>query len=175
MPRLKHKKTRSRSVRTAKSVTRSRPPTSAASDTLQMKTPAGLITITTAKEHHTALRKDLTQFLKGKKPNLRRYPTPTGTPFQRKCWEACRTIPYGQTRTYAWLAEQAGSPRAVRAAGQAMRRNPMPVVVPCHRVVGAGGWIGGFAGDASPTGATVGLKKYLLGIEVKPNSRRPTA
>ncbi|MDA0803819.1 MAG: methylated-DNA--[protein]-cysteine S-methyltransferase [Planctomycetota bacterium] len=91
-------------------------------------------------------------------------PTPSGSPFHRKCWDACRSIPRGQTRTYAWLAEQAGSPKAIRAAGQAMRRNPLPIIIPCHRVVAASG-VGGFAGAAEPECARVRLKQQLLELE----------
>lgn len=132
--------------------------------TITVRTPAGPITLT-ASEPEAKLRRDVERFLKGKKPNFGSYKTPEGTEFQRACWQACRRIPYGQTRTYQWLAEQAGRPKAARAAGQAMRRNPMPVVVPCHRVVGSSGWIGGFAGDARPTGASVDLKRWLLNVE----------
>ena len=57
-------------------------------------------------------------------------------PFFRTAWEACRAIPRGETRSYGWLAAAAGSPRAVRAAGQAMAHNPLAFVIPCHRVVG---------------------------------------
>ena len=60
-------------------------------------------------------------------------------PFFKSAWEACRSIPCGETRSYGWLAEQAGSPLAVRAAGQAMARNRWPLIIPCHRVIGADG------------------------------------
>lgn len=91
-------------------------------------------------------------------------PLPEGTPFQRACWRAARTIPRGQTRTYAWLAQRAGSPRALRAAAQAMRRNPWPLVIPCHRVVGARD-IGGFAGSRDPASAQISIKNWLLARE----------
>ncbi len=102
-------------------------------------------------------------FAKNPRP-AKSIPTPAGSPFHVKCWDACRSIPRGQTRTYAWLAEQAGSPKAIRAAGQAMRRNPLPIIVPCHRVVAASG-VGGFAGAAEPDCARVRLKERLLGLE----------
>lgn len=94
----------------------------------------------------------------------RSIPTPAGSPFHVRCWDACRSIPRGQTRTYAWLAAEAGSPRAIRAAGQAMRRNPLPIIVPCHRVVAASG-VGGFAGAAEPGCTRVTLKQRLLELE----------
>ena len=89
--------------------------------------------------------------------------TPDGTPFQRACWDACRRIPRGETRTYAWLAAAAGRPAAVRAAGQAMRRNPLPIVVPCHRVVAAGGRPGGFSGSFAED--SLALKGHLQKVE----------
>lgn len=65
-------------------------------------------------------------------------------PFFRAAWEACRSIPAGETRSYAWLAAEAGSPLAVRAAGQAMARNRWPLIIPCHRVIGSDGGLGGY-------------------------------
>lgn len=67
------------------------------------------------------------------------------TPFRRRVMEAAERIPAGEVRTYGWLAECAGSPRAARACGQVMARNPFPIVIPCHRVVAAGGGLGGFS------------------------------
>lgn len=64
--------------------------------------------------------------------------------FHRAAWEACRSIPLGQTRSYAWLAAQAGRPGAYRAAGQAMARNWVPIVIPCHRVIGSDGGLHGY-------------------------------
>lgn len=69
-----------------------------------------------------------------------------GTPFQRRVWEALAAIPIGTTTTYGRLAEQLHSPRAVRAVGAAVGRNPWSVVVPCHRVLGADGSLTGYAG-----------------------------
>ncbi len=69
-----------------------------------------------------------------------------GTAFQRKVWEALLTIPFGETRTYAEIAKQVGSPGAARAVGAASGRNPVSIVAPCHRVVGSTGALTGFAG-----------------------------
>jgi O-6-methylguanine DNA methyltransferase len=71
---------------------------------------------------------------------------PDGPPFWRAVWDACARIPYGETRSYADLAREAGSPRAFRAVGGAMAANPLPIIVPCHRVVGSGGSLVGFGG-----------------------------
>lgn len=82
------------------------------------------------------------------------------SPFFRRAREACRTIPSGQTRTYAWLAEQAGNVRAARGAGQAMAKNPVALLVPCHRVIGSDGELHGFGG-----GVGLPLKARLLKME----------
>jgi methylated-DNA-[protein]-cysteine S-methyltransferase len=111
------------------------------------------------------LRRRVAAYVGGSADGFEDVSTPEGTPFQRACWDACRRIPRGETRTYAWLAAKAGSPDAVRAAGQAMRRNPLPVVVPCHRVVSSGGGIGGYAGDTGPDAANVRVKRFLLDVE----------
>jgi methylated-DNA-[protein]-cysteine S-methyltransferase len=83
-----------------------------------------------------------------------------GTPFQRRVWEALRTIPYGETRSYTQIAAQIGSPRAVRAVGAANGRNPLSIVAPCHRVLGAHGDLTGFAGGLE-------VKARLLAHEVR--------
>jgi methylated-DNA-[protein]-cysteine S-methyltransferase len=80
-----------------------------------------------------------------------------GTPFQRQVWEALLDIPCGETRTYGQIAERIGRPRAARAVGQAVGANPLPIIVPCHRVVASGG-LGGFGGGLA-------MKKHLLGLE----------
>jgi methylated-DNA-[protein]-cysteine S-methyltransferase len=69
-----------------------------------------------------------------------------GTDFQRRVWEALLTIPYGETRSYAEIAQQIGSPEAVRAVGAANGKNPISIITPCHRVIGANGKLTGFAG-----------------------------
>ncbi|CAN5574112.1 methylated-DNA--[protein]-cysteine S-methyltransferase [soil metagenome] len=69
-----------------------------------------------------------------------------GTPFQRSVWDALRTIPYGETRTYGEIARQIGNPTAFRAVGLANGHNPISVIVPCHRVIGASGSLTGFGG-----------------------------
>lgn len=109
------------------------------------------------------LRARVDGWLAGRHESFDDVPTPTGTPFQVACWEACRRIPRGETRTYAWLAAAAGSPAAVRAAGQAMRRNTLPIVVPCHRVVAAGGRPGGFSGSCGDD--ALALKGHLQKVE----------
>jgi O-6-methylguanine DNA methyltransferase len=84
----------------------------------------------------------------------------SGTPFQLRVWRALLSIPYGETRSYTWLAAEAGNPRAVRAAGSANSRNPLAIVIPCHRVIGADGALRGYAGG-------VGIKRLLLDLETR--------
>ena len=81
-----------------------------------------------------------------------------GTPFQRRVWLALQTIPYGETRSYAAIAAQIDSPAAVRAVGAANGRNPLSIIVPCHRVIGSAGRLTGFAGGLT-------AKQYLLSFE----------
>lgn len=83
---------------------------------------------------------------------------PDGTAFQRRVWQALATIPYGQTVSYAELASRVGKPSASRAVGAANGRNPLPIVLPCHRVIGADGSLTGFGGGL-PT------KRFLLELE----------
>ncbi len=80
------------------------------------------------------------------------------TEFQRRVWETVRQIPYGETKSYCWVAQQIGRPGAARAVGQSLAGNPLPIIIPCHRVVTAGGRVGGYSGG-------VEMKKYLLRLE----------
>lgn len=81
----------------------------------------------------------------------------SGTPFQKRVWKAIQKIPYGKTLTYKELAKKVGSPNAYRAVGSACGKNPLPIIIPCHRVVASNG-IGGFTGGLK-------LKKKLLKLE----------
>ena len=85
----------------------------------------------------------------------------TGTDFQKKVWEALLTIPFGETRSYAQIAEQIGNPNAVRAVGAANGKNPISIIAPCHRVIGSNGKLTGFAGGME-------AKAFLLKLEAKP-------
>lgn len=85
---------------------------------------------------------------------------PYGTPFQHSVWNALRDIPYGETRSYEDIAVAIGNPKAVRAIGQANTRNPILLLVPCHRVINKNGTIGGF-------GCGVEVKKKLLQLEME--------
>ena len=131
---------------------------------LKVFTPAGDIVIDSLRMDAGVAQcaaKLIAQNIAGKRVSFVGIATPKASPFFARCWRACRTIPAGETRTYRWLATAAGSPLAVRAAGQAMRRNPLPMIVPCHRVVAADG-LGGFLGSNNPRGKQMKLKVWLL-------------
>jgi O-6-methylguanine DNA methyltransferase len=80
------------------------------------------------------------------------------TDFERAVWKVTRAIPYGETRTYGWVAKMLRRPNAVRAVGGALGRNPLPIIIPCHRVVGTDGSLGGFSGGLA-------WKRRLLALE----------
>lgn len=88
-----------------------------------------------------------------------------GTDFERRVWIALRDIPYGETRTYKWLAERIGIPTATRAVGRALSKNPIPIVLPCHRVIESDGSIGGYSSG-------VDIKRRLLEIEYYSSRRQ---
>lgn len=81
-----------------------------------------------------------------------------GTAFQKNVWQALCRIPYGQTRSYRDIAESVGTPKACRAVGMANHRNPLMLLIPCHRVIGADGSLTGYAGG-------IELKQFLLQLE----------
>lgn len=81
-----------------------------------------------------------------------------GTEFQRMVWEKVREIPYGELRSYKWIAHEIGNPGAVRAVGNAVGENPVPPIIPCHRVIRSDGNLGGFSSG-------IALKKWLLRLE----------
>lgn len=85
----------------------------------------------------------------------------SGTAFQRRVWNALRTIPYGETRSYGAIARQIGSPNAFRAVGLANGHNPIAVIVPCHRVIGANGSLTGFGGGLNRKSALLELEKRI--------------
>jgi len=110
-------------------------------------------------ERFTDLISRLQGYFRGENPSLPdRLDLSGGTPFQCAVWEGARRIPYGETRSYGELAEEIGRPGAARAVGQAMNRNPVAIVIPCHRVVASGGKLGGF-------GNRLDLKWALLSLE----------
>jgi len=82
----------------------------------------------------------------------------TGTAFEKNVWSVLPDIPFGETRSYKWVAEKTGNPAAVRAVGRALSKNPVPIVIPCHRVIESDGSIGGYSSG-------VEVKRRLLEME----------
>lgn len=107
-----------------------------------------------------ALRVQLGEYFAGERTEFELDVRTVGTEFQMAVWAALREIPFGETATYGDIAEAIGRPRAVRAVGGANHANPVSIVVPCHRVIGADGSLTGFGGG-------LGTKETLLGLEAR--------
>ena len=102
---------------------------------------------------------ELLDYFNGKKVNFKfLLDLRIGTIFQRKVWNKISEIPYGELRTYKWIANEIGNTKAVRAVGNAVGKNPVPPIIPCHRVIRTDGKLGGFSSGIS-------LKKWLLKLE----------
>jgi len=107
------------------------------------------------------LARQLAEYFAGERRAFDLVLAPDGTPFQLETWRALSAIPYGRTISYAELARRVGRPAAVRAVGAANGRNPLPIVVPCHRVIGSDGSLTGFGGGLA-------VKRALLELEGAP-------
>lgn len=105
-----------------------------------------------------AAAEQLEEYLSGERKSFDLPLNPKGTEFQKKVWNVLKTIPYGETRSYKQVAEAVGKPAAARAVGMANNRNPIMIVVPCHRVIGANGDLVGYGGGLD-------LKARLLKLE----------
>lgn len=104
-------------------------------------------------------KKQLDEYFKGDRKVFDLPLKQAGSPFQEQVWEALSTIPYGESKSYADIAEAIGNPKAVRAIGQANRRNALPIFIPCHRVIGKDMTLTGYAGTKT------GMKAILLELE----------
>jgi O-6-methylguanine DNA methyltransferase len=102
--------------------------------------------------------RELTEYFAGKRREFSFPLDLRGTPFQQNCWRALLKIPYGETRTYADVARSVGQPQAFRAVGMANNRNPIAIVVPCHRVIASDGTLCGYGGGLD-------VKRKLLELE----------
>ncbi|ACV63328.1 methylated-DNA/protein-cysteinemethyltransferase [Desulfofarcimen acetoxidans DSM 771] len=100
----------------------------------------------------------LRSYLAGKRKKFALPIAPNSTEFMLSVWEALRTIPYGETRSYGEIAQSVGKPKASRAVGLANNKNPIPIFIPCHRVIGANGKLVGYLGGLQ-------IKEYLLELE----------
>jgi methylated-DNA-[protein]-cysteine S-methyltransferase len=113
-------------------------------------------------EHSTPLlrrvARQIEEYLNGRRTEFDLPLQPEGTEFQRAVWKALQTIPYGETRSYRDIAEQIDSPKACRAVGMANHRNPITIIIPCHRVIGTDGSLTGYGGGLK-------LKQQLLDLE----------
>jgi methylated-DNA-[protein]-cysteine S-methyltransferase len=113
-------------------------------------------------DHHPILLKteqQLTEYFAGKRKTFSVALDMRGTPFQKNVWEALLAIPFGETRSYGHLAKQLGNPAATRAVGAANGRNPISIIVPCHRVIGSSGKLTGFAGGLDTKALLLNLEK----------------
>lgn len=108
-------------------------------------------------------KEELLQFLAGDRTAFTvPYQFIYGTPFQQEVWQALAQIPYGKTCCYQDIADQIQRPKAVRAIGQANRKNPLPIIIPCHRVIGKSGQLTGYSGSSAEG---LAIKQQLLTIE----------
>ena len=117
-------------------------------------------------DKHEPLRqakRELSEYFGGKRTRFTVKLAPQGTPFQRSVWKAIAHVRFGQTIAYGELAERAGYPRSARAAGAATGRNPIGIIVPCHRIVGSNGSLTGYAGGLAK-------KRALLALEGRASS-----
>ncbi|MDR2868507.1 MAG: methylated-DNA--[protein]-cysteine S-methyltransferase [Bacteroidales bacterium] len=103
-------------------------------------------------------KEQLTEYFAGKRTDFDLPLQAVGTIFQKQVWTALQTIPYGETRSYKQIADRIGNPKACRAVGLANNRNPIPIIIPCHRVIASDGKLQGYAGGLE-------IKERLLGIE----------
>ncbi|MBF0200988.1 MAG: methylated-DNA--[protein]-cysteine S-methyltransferase [Desulfamplus sp.] len=110
------------------------------------------------REPFDALVKELDAYFNNRLSSFSIPVAPRGTPFQLSVWSALLTIPWGRTVTYKEIAERIGSPRAYRAVGGAAGKNPIPIIIPCHRVIGSNGSLTGFSSG-------IAVKKFLLELE----------
>jgi O-6-methylguanine DNA methyltransferase len=107
----------------------------------------------------SSLKNDMKRYFTGKRVSFRQpLDLSGGTPFQKRVWKAMQKIPPGQTRSYGWLARRSGGKNKARAVGAACAANPIPIVVPCHRVIKSDGSLGGYGGG-------LGVKRKLLSVE----------
>jgi methylated-DNA-[protein]-cysteine S-methyltransferase len=124
-------------------------------------------TLAGAPAQPSAAARQLVEYLEGTRREFELELCPLGTEFQRAAWHALSQIPYGETRSYAQQAVCMGKPRAVRAVGRANATNPLPIVIPCHRVIGSDGSLTGFGGG-------IDAKRWLLAHE-SPQARLASA
>ncbi len=102
--------------------------------------------------------RQLNEYFQGKRKRFDLKLSPAGTPFQKSVWQQLQNIPFGQTVSYSFIAEKIGNPKASRAVGMANNKNPIPIIIPCHRVLGKDGSLTGYGGGLD-------TKRFLLDLE----------
>ena len=123
-----------------------------------------------------AVERQLREYFQGKRTEFDLRLHPKGTPFQQSVWKALMKIPCGQTRSYGEIATAVGRPTAVRAVGLANGRNPLPIVVPCHRVIGASGKLVGYGGGLHVKQALLDREREVsAALRTRPARQRPSS
>lgn len=112
--------------------------------------------------------RELTEYFKGRRKKFSIVLSTKGTPFQQSVWKAIKKIPYGKTVSYKDIAEKAGNPKACRAVGQACRKNPIAIMIPCHRVIGTDGKLAGYSSGPFRGLRGAAKKRWLINHETKP-------
>lgn len=125
--------------------------------------PSGTLIVAGTHQHIDCLRQEIGEYFAGTRTTFGVPLCPVGTPFQLQVWSTLRTIPYGQTWSYAREAAAMGRPTAVRAVANANGRNRMPILIPCHRVIGSDGSLAGYSAGIQRKAALLALeRKFLL-------------
>lgn len=117
----------------------------------------------------TEATRQLDEYFRGERETFDLPLNPEGTPFQRKVWAALAAIPFGEVRTYRDIAEEIGRPTAYRAVGLANGRNPISIIVPCHRVIGASGALTGYGGGVERKQTLLDLESGTAAHQLQPS------
>ncbi len=124
---------------------------------ISFEKPAGVVL--KKNEESVVVKRELTEYFEeGRREFTCRTAFLEGTDFEREVWNMLKEVPYGETRTYKWMAERVGKPHAFRAAGNALGKNPIPIIFPCHRIIESDGSLGGYSSG-------IEIKRRLLEIE----------
>lgn len=121
-------------------------------------------------DYFIAVKAQLRAYFNGELKQFDLSLAPVGTPFQLKVWQALRSIPYGELVSYQSIATAVGNPKAVRAVGGANAKNPIPIIVPCHRVIGSNGSLTGFGGGLETKRRLIDLEQALIKATNLPRS-----
>jgi methylated-DNA-[protein]-cysteine S-methyltransferase len=128
--------------------------------------------------HHPVLveaERQLADYFAGKRTSFELPIEPSGTEFQKQVWRCLRQIPFGRTRSYGEIARTVGSPQGSRAVGAACGKNPLAIVVPCHRVLGANGALTGFGGGIDAKAKLLALEALASGVPRRPEMNPDSA